>query len=54
MVPDGTKMKAVECLVKMDMIDVTVERDGAAAAAATAESPSVVLLLPPNGTEHNT
>lgn len=46
----GTQIKAIECLLKMDLVDVAAEKDDAAAAAATAE-PHVVLLLPPNGTE---
>lgn len=53
MAPDGSKMKAIECMLKMDMIDLATQKDDAAANAATAAAPAMVLLLPPNGTEHN-
>lgn len=48
----GNKLKAVECLLKMDLVDIAAEKD-TAATTATAATPSVVLLLPPNGTEYN-
>lgn len=53
MAPDGSKMKAIECMLKMDMIDLAMQKDDAAATAATAAAPAMVLLLPPNGTEYN-
>jgi len=51
--PDGAKIKAVECLLKMDLVDIAADKDDAAATAAATAEPQIVLLLPPNGTEAN-
>ena len=47
-----TRINAVECLLKMDLVDIAAEKDeSTAAAAAATAAPTMVLLLPPNGTE---